>query len=74
MPNPKRRHSSARGKKRRTHYKLASASLSKCPQCGKPKISHAICKYCGYYKGRQIIEIKTAKEKQKEREKKNRKT
>jgi hypothetical protein len=29
-----------------------------------------VCPHCGYYKGRQLVEIKTAEEKKKEREKK----
>ena len=70
MPNPKRRHSRERGRLRRTHYKLKNNKLAKRPQCGKAKISHRVCPHCGYYKGRQLVEIKTAQEKKKEREKK----
>ncbi|MDD5668647.1 MAG: 50S ribosomal protein L32, partial [Candidatus Omnitrophica bacterium] len=28
------------------------------PQCKQPKLPHRICKVCGFYKGRQVIEIK----------------
>lgn len=71
MANPKRRHSKERGRLRRTHYKLKQSGLTKCPQCGKSKRSHRICPHCGYYKGKQFIEIKTVAEKRKEREKKS---
>lgn len=54
MPNPKRRHSKTRGRKRRTHDALTAASAGHCPQCGEPKASHQVCKYCGHYKGRQV--------------------
>ena len=71
MPNPKRRHSKQRGRLRRTFYKLKDKpNLSKCPQCGKPKRSHRICIFCGYYKGKAVVEILTRDEKKKLREKK----
>ena len=67
MPLPKRRHSKARGRKRRTHWKLSVAGLGACPQCKQPKLSHRVCKFCGYYDGKQVIEIKV-KEKKKKKE------
>ncbi|MCF6191550.1 MAG: 50S ribosomal protein L32 [Candidatus Hydrothermae bacterium] len=58
MPAPKRRHSSARGKKRRTHYKAAQPSQSRCPQCGEPRLPHRVCPNCGYYRGEPVILVK----------------
>ena len=69
MPNPKRRHSKKRGRLRRTFYKVKTNSLSKCPQCGKPKLPHRICLFCGYYKGVAQVKIMTKEEKKKDREK-----
>jgi large subunit ribosomal protein L32 len=60
---PKRRHSKTRGRKRRTHWKVSSGNLAVCPQCKEPKHAHRICPTCGYYKGKQIIEIKAKKKK-----------
>ncbi|HCN20548.1 MAG: 50S ribosomal protein L32 [Planctomycetota bacterium] len=73
MPNPKRKHSVSRGRKRRTHDRLippnipsfqraqgAAGDLSKrfiCPQCKHIKMSHTICHNCGYYNGRQVIAV-----------------
>ena len=54
MPNPKRRHSKTRSRKRRTHDTLKVTTAGKCAQCGEPKASHVVCKYCGFYKGRQV--------------------
>jgi large subunit ribosomal protein L32 len=54
MPNPKRRHSKQRGRKRRTHDGLAPAAAGACPQCGEPKAPHRVCAYCGFYKQRQV--------------------
>lgn len=70
MPNPKRRHSKQRGRLRRTFYKVKTNSLSKCAQCGKAKLPHRICPFCGYYKGQAQVEILTTEEKKKKREKK----
>lgn len=63
MPLPKRRHSSSRGRKRRTHWKIAKTNLVACPQCKQPKMVHKVCKACGYYDGRQVIEIKVKEKK-----------
>lgn len=57
MPNPKRRHSKARRDKRRAHDALHTPSLSRCPQCQELKMPHRVCPACGYYKGREILEI-----------------
>ncbi|OGX37157.1 MAG: 50S ribosomal protein L32 [Omnitrophica WOR_2 bacterium RIFCSPHIGHO2_02_FULL_50_17] len=62
MPNPKRQHSRQRGRKRRTHYKTTIASLGSCPQCKKPILSHRVCPFCGYYKGKPVVEIKAETE------------
>ena len=54
MPNPKRRHSKTRGRKRRTHDALVAPTAGACPQCGEPKAPHTVCKYCGFYRQRQV--------------------
>lgn len=54
MPNPKRRHSKQRGRKRRTHDALSPVSAGACPQCGEPKAPHRVCAYCGFYRQRQV--------------------
>ena len=63
MPLPKKRHSKQRGRKRRTHWKLSALNLAPCPQCKQLKIAHQICKVCGYYKGKQVVEIKIKEKK-----------
>lgn len=62
MPNPKRQHSKQRSRKRRTHYKTTAPSTVVCPQCKKPIISHRVCPFCGYYKGKPVVAIKAVKE------------
>ncbi len=65
MALPKRRHSKTRGRKRRTHWKIKAVGLSPCPQCKQPKLSGRVCPVCGYYKGKQVIEIKVKEKKKK---------
>ncbi len=60
MPNPRRRHSKARRDKRRTGDALSIPNVIECPQCHEPKQPHAICESCGYYDGRQVLEVEEA--------------
>lgn len=54
----KRTKSETRG--RRSHHALKAKTLVKCPQCGQLTLPHTACAFCGTYKGRQVIKIKTA--------------
>ncbi|MCK5739389.1 50S ribosomal protein L32 [bacterium] len=54
MANPKRRQSSSRQGKRRTHWKLTAVNVSQCPNCNQPKMPHRACPNCGYYNGRSV--------------------
>ena len=60
MAVPKRRHSSTRGKKRRTHWKLKHPGLSKCSHCGQEKLPHRVCGSCGHYAGEEVVVSKNA--------------
>jgi len=63
MAVPKRKTSKARRDSRRSsHWKLTVPSIVECPQCHQPKLAHRVCKKCGYYNGRQVINM-DAKEK-----------
>ncbi len=57
MPNPKRRHSRARTGKRRAHDHLVRGAEQFCSNCGEATVPHRVCSFCGYYKGRQVIEV-----------------
>ena len=63
MPNPKRRHSNTRTRKRRTHDKMKAMGTSGCKQCGNPIPPHRVCPKCGYYKGRPVLAIKVKEKK-----------
>ncbi|MFQ5499336.1 MAG: 50S ribosomal protein L32 [Candidatus Zixiibacteriota bacterium] len=60
MALPKRRHSSARGRKRRTNWKLSPPNVVDCPHCHQARLPHHICPHCGYYDGRQVLTVKEA--------------
>jgi large subunit ribosomal protein L32 len=61
---PKRRHSKARGRKRRTHYRLDLPNLGECPKCHAKKLPHQVCPECGMYGDRLVSPPKPKKEAQ----------
>ncbi|MFA5039888.1 MAG: 50S ribosomal protein L32 [Candidatus Omnitrophota bacterium] len=70
MPNPRRRHSKARGRRRRTHWKLETVQLMVCSQCKSPKLPHRICTVCGYYNGKPVLNFEAKRAKKEEKKKK----
>ena len=64
MPQePKRRHSIARKGKRRASIHFENEAHLLCQNCGAPVRAHTVCKFCGFYKGKQII-VKKQKNKE----------
>lgn len=57
MAVPKRKTSKARRDSRRANWKLSAPGIAECPQCHEPKLTHRLCKACGYYDGKQILEV-----------------
>lgn len=39
------------------HIHLDKPNFCVCPQCKEKKLSHMICKECGYYKGREVVDV-----------------
>jgi large subunit ribosomal protein L32 len=56
---PKHRPSKRRQRNRRAHDKLTLPHLAACERCNEPKLLHHACPKCGYYKGREIVEIES---------------
>ncbi|MBL0388851.1 50S ribosomal protein L32 [Tumebacillus sp. ITR2] len=56
MAVPQHRTSKTRKRMRRTHFKLTLPGMVECPQCHEMKMAHRVCKNCGTYKGRTIVE------------------
>lgn len=57
MAVPKKKHTKSRRNKRRANLSLKKVSLIECPKCGKMKRPHTVCQNCGYYKGREVIDV-----------------
>ncbi len=55
MAVPKGKISKARKHSRRANWKLSMPGIVECPQCHQMKLSHRVCKNCGYYKGVQVV-------------------
>lgn len=60
MPHPKRRHSSVRRDKRRTHDKVALPTLTICPTTGQYHVPHTAHWHENklYYRGKVLLEGK----------------
>ena len=61
MAVPKRNHSNKRTAQRRAHWKIEAKGLKTCPNCGAKMLPHRACAACGYYKGKQVLDVKEAK-------------
>ncbi len=57
MAVPKKRHTKSRRNKRRGNIFLEKPALSACSKCGKESLPHTACSNCGYYKGREVIDV-----------------
>jgi len=72
MPEPKQRHTKSRRNNRRSHLALKLGSVSVCPKCKSEVLPHHMCANCGFYKGREVIDVlrklKKKERKQKEKE------
>lgn len=63
------RHTRAHTGNRRSHHALNEKNLTKCSNCGALKESHVVCKQCGFYRGRQVIDVVKKVEKKQEKKK-----
>lgn len=58
MQAPKKRKSKAKTRSRRaSNWRLDAPARSTCPRCGAVKVPHVVCRGCGWYKGRQVIDV-----------------
>jgi large subunit ribosomal protein L32 len=44
---------------RRSHHHLTPKDIRYCQRCEQPVLPHRVCGNCGWYKGREVVEIKT---------------
>lgn len=69
MPAPKSRHTKSRRDRGRMHIYLPEKGLVACGHCGVKKLPHRVCKACGYYNKRQVLEVEEETGKTGKREK-----
>lgn len=62
MAVPKGKVSKARRNSRNSaNFKVAAPTLVECPTCHELKAPHKVCKKCGTYNGKKVIEEKKEK-------------
>lgn len=54
---PKTKVSRHRRGNRRRNQRLEAPTLVICPSCGALMRAHTVCKKCGMYRGRQVVEV-----------------
>jgi len=58
MAVPKKKTSKAKSRSpRASNWVLGLPARSVCPQCQHAKVPHVVCPNCGWYKGRQAVEV-----------------
>jgi large subunit ribosomal protein L32 len=48
---------------------LKQKNLGSCPKCGEPVLPHRICSFCGYYNGKEVIDVLAKLEKKEKKQK-----
>ena len=66
-----KRHTKGKRNRRRSHLALAKTFLAICPKCNREVLPHHVCAYCGFYDGREVIDVlaKLTKKEKKKRQK-----
>lgn len=54
------RHTRSQTAQRRSHDALKKQNFSLCPDCGAPKLNHAMCLNCGKYNGHLVVDVHAA--------------
>ena len=57
VPQPKRKLSSGRRDRRRSHDALTAMNLVTCSNSGEGRPAHTVCPNCGHYQGREVVAI-----------------
>jgi large subunit ribosomal protein L32 len=58
MAVPKKKTSKAKSRSRRaSNWTLEVPARSTCPQCRQTKQPHVVCANCGWYGGRQAVDV-----------------
>lgn len=57
MAVPRHKHTRSSVGQRRMHIFITPASLTTCQKCNAPVMPHTVCRHCGYYKGKEFINV-----------------
>ena len=58
MAVPKHKASKARTRRRKAiNSRLDTTTFIKCANCGNSMVSHRVCPKCGFYKGKQVLDL-----------------
>ncbi len=58
MAVPKYKTSKARSRRRRSiNMKMGVETLVSCTNCGNKIMRHRVCPKCGFYRGKQVLEL-----------------
>ena len=58
MAVPKRKMSRSSTRSRKSaNMRLVPSAHSLCPNCGASKLPHVVCGNCGFYRGRQVLDV-----------------
>lgn len=57
MGLPGHRRTSSHKRRRAAHFALAETTFNACPKCKKPLRPHRACVFCGYYKGKSMLNV-----------------
>jgi large subunit ribosomal protein L32 len=58
MAVPKKKTSKAKSRSRRASaWTLDTPARSVCPRCQAAKLPHRVCSNCGWYKGREAVDV-----------------
>jgi large subunit ribosomal protein L32 len=63
------RHTHSHTKNRRSHHALTGSAFVVCKKCNKEIVPHRVCSHCGYYKGREVVNVLAKMEKKAKKKK-----
>ncbi len=68
MGVPRAHSTRAQKGRRRSHLALDKLGLVSCSHCHKPKMPHRVCKSCGFYNNKEVINVLARELKKKEKQ------
>lgn len=61
MSVPKKRKTRSAVGQNRSHLALKPKTLNKCSKCGQAVLPHTACGFCGNYKNKTVLTVKSKK-------------